>query len=95
MSRLSTVLWELYLKGDSRISVIDYFQQDSLTYVKVIVNDGSHDVMVQEITGYPFTFLGHEKEALNDAIKKALEKVANIITEKAIAPVIKLFDETL
>jgi len=95
MSRLSNVLWELYLHGDSRISVIDYFQQDSLTYVKVIVNDGSHDVMVQEITGYPFAFLGHEKEALNDAIKKALKKVANIITEKAIAPVIKSFDESL
>ena len=95
MSRLSTVLWELYLHGDLRISVIDYFQQDSLTYVKVIVNDGSHDVMVQEITGYPFTFLGHENEALNDAIKKALEKVAGIITEKAVAPVIKSFNESL
>jgi len=95
MSRLSTVLWELYLHDDPRISVIDDFQQDPLTYVKVIVNDGSHDVMVQEITGYPFTFLGHENEALNDAIKKALEKVADIITEKIIAPVIKSFDESL
>lgn len=95
MSRLSTVLWELYLHDDPRISVIDSFQQDSLTYVKIIVNDGSHDIMVQEITGYPFTFLGHENEALNDAIKKALEKVADIITERAVAPVIKSFDESL
>ena len=95
MSRLSTVLWELYLHDDPRISVIDDFQQDPLTYVKVIVNDGSHDVMVQEITGYPFTFLGHENEALNDAIKKALENAANIIAERAIAPVIKSFDESL
>ena len=95
MSRLNSVLWELYLRGDPRISVIDSFQQNSLTYVKVIVNDGSHDIMVQEITGYPFTFLGHENEALNDAIKKALEKVADIITERAVAPVIKSFDESL
>jgi len=95
MSRLSTVLWELYLHGDPRISVIDYFQQDSLTYVKVIVNDGSHDTLVQEITGYPFIFLGHEKEALNDAIEKALVKAADIITQRAIAPVIKSFDESL
>jgi len=95
MSRLNSVLWELYLRGDPRISVIDSFQQNSLSYVKVVVNDGSHDIMVQEITGYPFTFLGHEKEALNDAIEKALVKAADIITQRAIAPVIKLFDETL
>jgi len=95
MSRLSNVLWELYLHSDPRISVLDYFQQNSLTYVKIIVNDGKHDILVQEITGYPFTFLGHEKEALNDAIKKALEKVADIITERAVAPVIKSFDESL
>ena len=95
MSKLETVLWELYLRGDSRISVLESFQSAPYTYVKLFVDDGTHGITVQEITNYPHPFHNHEDaalnkdEALNGAVLSALKKVANLITERALISTIE------
>lgn len=89
MSKLETVLWKLYIQGDPRIQVVESFQKEPHTYVKVIINDGKHDIVIQEIATYPFAFRGHEKDALKAAVHNALKKAADLITDSAPAPVIK------
>ena len=97
MSRLETTLWELYLRGDPRISVLESFQSAPYTYVKVFVDDGTHGITVQEITSYPFPFCNNEDaalnkdEALNGAVLSALKKVADLITERVLISTIKSF----
>ena len=90
MSKLGNVLWKLYLKGDSStILVLDYFQREPYTYVKVVVNDGKRDIIIQTITedhASPF-----QSVALHGAIQSAIEKAADIITAQALAPVIAEF----
>ena len=83
MGNLETTLWELFLRGDSRISVLESFQNDPHTYVKVFVDDGTHGITVQEVTSYPYSFCNNEGAALKFTIRKALEKVADIIRARA------------
>ena len=91
MSNLETTLWELYLRSDSRISVLESFQSAPYTYVKLFVDDGKHGITVQEITNYPHPFHSHKDEALKAAIQSALKKVADLITAQALAPMIMEF----
>ena len=91
MSNLETTLWELYLQGDSRISVLESFQSAPYTYVKVFVDDGTHGITVQEITNYPHPFHNHKDEALKATIQSALKKVADLITERLLISIIKRF----
>ena len=91
MGNLETTLWELYLRGDSRISVLESFQSAPYTYVKVFVDDGEHGITVQEITNYPHPFHNHRDEALKAAIQNTLKKVADLIIERILAPVIENF----
>ena len=91
MPSLEAVLLELYEKGDPRISLLSWFQRAPYTYVKVVINDGEHDIFVQEIRGYPHCFCGHEDEALNNTIRSALQKAAGILTQRALASMIKGF----
>ena len=91
MSKLETTLWELFLRGDSRISVLESFQSAPYTYVKLFVDDGEHGVTVQEITNYPHPFHNHKDEALKAAIQNTLKKVAKLITERILAPIIESF----
>ena len=81
MSKLGMVLWDRFTLGDRRISVFESFQSDPHTYVKVVVNDGDHDIVVQAITDYPF-FQGNENTALGFAIQAALEKAADVIIDR-------------
>ena len=83
MTKLETVLWKLYIHGDPRISVLESFQNDPYTYVKVFVDDGTHGITVQEITKYT-----HKLDAMKEAMQSALKKAANLITEHMLAPVI-------
>ena len=91
MSKLETTLWELFLRGDSRISVLESFQSAPYTYVKLFVDDGEHGITVREITNYPHPFHNHKDEALKAAIQSALKKVAALIGERVLAPVIESF----
>lgn len=87
-SKLEAILWKLYIKGDPRISVLESFQKVPYTYVKVVVNDGKHDIIVQDIAAYPFAYQKYEKNALNAAVQNALEKAADLITESALTVMI-------
>lgn len=87
MTKLETILWELYLQGDPRISVLASFQEGPYTYVKVAVNDGKHDVTVEQIEEE----VDDKDLALNITIQSAIEKAADIITARALAPVIAEF----
>lgn len=91
MARLDPILWNLYLRGDPRISVLESFQSKPFTYVKLVVNDGEHDIVVQVITEYPFPFDSHKDDALKNAIHSAIKKVVDIITAQILAPVIAEF----
>ena len=87
MSRLERVLWGLYIRGDTRISVLESFQSEPHTYVKVFVDDGTHGITVQEITIYPFPFCNNRDLALQSAIRSALEKAADVIRAQAFVPI--------
>ena len=89
MSKLENILWECFLRGDPRISVLESFQSEPYTYVKVFVDDGTHGITVQEIVSFPHPF--HKSEALKVAIQTALKKVADLIIERTLAPVIESF----
>lgn len=87
MPDLETLLRTLYFRGDPRISVLESFQRKPYTYVKVVINDGKHDIIVQTITeDYAFPF---QDAAMKAAVHSALKKAADIITKSALAPVIK------
>lgn len=89
MPSLETVLWKLYVQGDSRISVLESFQRDPYTYVKVAVNADEHDIIVQEIAAYAPSFATHKLDAMKEAMQSALKKAANIITKQALAPIME------
>ena len=88
MSKLETVLWELYERDDPRISLLSSFQSFPYTHVKIVVNDGRHDIIVEEIADHMYTFHSHKDEALEDTIKSALKKAAHLIIEYACASII-------
>ena len=89
MPNLETLLRTLYFRGDPRIQILESFQKEPYTYVKVIINDGKHDIIVQEIASYPFGFHGHEKDAMKAAVHNAIKKAADLITEQVLAPIIQ------
>jgi len=92
MSKLEAALRDLYyFRRDPRILMIESFQKEPHTYVKVAINDGKHDIIIQEIATYPFAFRGHEKEAMVAAMQNVLKKAADIIIEQTLAPVIAEF----
>lgn len=74
MPSLEAVLWKLYERGDPRISLLSSFQSDIYTYVKIVINDGEHDIVVEEITDSGFKF----------TIQRAFDKAIVIITERAL-----------
>ena len=86
MRELEAVLWKLYKQGDPRILVLESFQSRPHTYVKVVVNNGTHDISVQRIVEYPYTY--NKDKALNNAIRCTLSHAADLITERMLAPVI-------
>lgn len=89
MPDLGTLLWKLYARGTSRISVLECFQRDPYTYVKVVINVGEHDIVIQEITEYASSFRNHKLDAMREAMQSTLKKAADLITKQALAPVIK------
>lgn len=95
MPKLETILWELYKQGDSRISVLESFQSEPYTYVKVFVDDGTHGITVQEITNYPYPFSLHADKALKDAVRAAIEKVSHRIAERLLIEMAEEFPRDL
>lgn len=89
MTKLEIILWQLYLEGDPRISVLEFFQEGPYTYVKIVINDGEHDVTVEKIEEEVFA-VGKDI-ALNTTIRSALKKATDIITARVLAPVIAEF----
>lgn len=88
MEKLEAILWELYSRDDPRVSLLSSFQSFPYTHIKIVVNDGKHDIVVEEIADHMYTFHNHKDEALADTIKSALKKVANLIIEHACASII-------